>query len=206
MPVRRTCQRVLAITAAVPVLLTGATVAAHAAVTMPTCYQAASTRLITTQAPVPAFLWVQQVSATETRVCFGTNVPELTVVLNSAAGVGMPAVSTTPGTTCAAPIVDIADPVAFEFGYAATPVPTLCFAVNGEALTLSFTGASVGALPDVQVYRGASGVIATADPDCAVIEVVYEFQQKTGILLADYRPYSPYSYWQACLNNPRRLI
>jgi hypothetical protein len=204
MPVRRTCQRVLAITAAVPVLLTGVTVAAHAAVTMPTCDQAASTRLITTQAPVPAFLWVQQVSATETRVCFGTNVPELTVVLNST-GVGVPAVSTTPGTTCAAPIVDIADPVAFEFGYAATPVPTLCFAVNGEALTLSFTGASVPALPDVQVYRGANGVIATAD--CAVPEVDYEVEQATGIRIIGYPyPYSPYYFWQQCLNNPRRLV
>jgi hypothetical protein len=207
MPVRRTYQRVLAIAATVPVvLLSGADVAAHAAVTMPTCNEAASTRLLTTSAPVPLFLWVQQVSPTETRVCFGTDVPELTVVLTGAAGVGVPSVSTTPGTACAAPIVKISDPVAFEFAYAATPVPTLCFAVDGEALTLSFTGASVQALPDVQVYRGANGAIATAD--CAPHEVAYVFEDTTGIRIIDYSPspYGPYYFWQECLNNPRRLI
>jgi hypothetical protein len=192
-----------AVVATAPLLVTGAPVAAHATVTMPTCTEASSTRLLTTEAPAPAFLWVQQVSPTETRVCFGTNVPELTVVVNSASGVGAPAVTTTPGTACATPVVKTSDPLAFEFGYATAPVPSLCFAVAGEALTLSFTGASVQALPEIQAYRGANGVVATADCWAPLVDATVE--DATGIRIIGYTNGPDYALAQ-CLNNPRRIV
>lgn len=190
-------RRALTLAAAVPVtaaaMLAGAP-AASANHELPfTCDPAQSLQLFDGEVLGQRYyLWVQQVSADETRICAGEYPADFVVRIKSGISFdpGGPIVDEGVGS-CAVEVLDITAPVDIEVSYDVTATPTLCLGLNGETMTLGLTVLSLGELPNVGVWRSAN----PAFPEVFCVDWYVAYQLGTN----------EYGYLN-CRTSARRLV
>jgi hypothetical protein len=164
----RSVRRALTMATALPVaacaLLAGAPAASATHLLPVSCDLAQSTQLLDGEVLGEYhYVWVQQVSSSETLVCIGAYPTNFVVQIKSGVSLTPPGVTNTGGAgSCATELFDLNAPVQIQMSVGATTAPTLCIGLDDETTTLGLTGVSVNTLPDVNIWRDANPSYAYA--------------------------------------------
>lgn len=188
-----------ALAGATAVLAAGALTTASASEAFPGCDRDASTRVVdgAIADTVPYYIWVQQVSDTETRVCAGNHPADFAVVVRASLTVDPPAVgAANEDEQCPLELFSQAaanDSVSVRVAVAATMVTRLCVRVNGQEATFTVNAPVAG----VEVWRDSSPALGNVA--CAQEYLAWR-AAGGGTASQEFADY------HACLTTPERLV